>query len=104
MYIVDAAGHTNRINACVNGILKSFLDSRHSFRNLETPQACLDLFLLWHNTRIIQRGKGQGKRLFHIAGIRSDSDDRLTLLGFQQQQQIQATSYLAFAPLRHCSE
>ncbi len=82
MHILDAAGHTNSINECVNGILKSFLDCRHSFRNLDTLQAYLDLFVLWHNTRIIQRGKRQGNTPFQIAGIHTDSDDWLTLLGF----------------------
>ena len=82
MHILDAAGHTNSINECVNGILKSFLESRQSFRNLETLQAYLDLFVLWHNTRIIQRGKRQGKSPFQMAGIQTDSDDWLTLLGF----------------------
>ena len=79
---LDAAGHTNSINECVNGILKSFLLNRQSFRNLETLQAYLDLFVLWHNTRVIQRGKRQGKSPFQIAGIQTDSPDWLTLLGF----------------------
>ena len=82
MSILDAAGHTNSINECVNGILKSFLENRQSFRNLETLQAYLDLFVLWHNTRIFQRGKRQGKSPFQIAGIHTDSEDWLTLLGF----------------------
>lgn len=82
MHMLDAAGHTNSINECVNGILKSFLLNRQSFRNLETLQAYLDLFVLWHNTRIIQRGKRQGKSPFQIAGIQTDSPDWLTLLGF----------------------
>ncbi len=73
---------TNSINECVNGILKSFLNSRQSFRNQETRQAYLDLFVLWHNMRIYQRGKRQGKSPFQIAGIETDSDDWLTLLGF----------------------
>ena len=82
MHMLDAAGHTNSINECVNGILKSFLLNRQSFRNLETLQAYLDLFVLWHNTRVIQRGKRQGKSPFQIAGIQTDSPDWLTLLGF----------------------
>ncbi|MCP4065934.1 MAG: hypothetical protein GY740_22185 [Gammaproteobacteria bacterium] len=82
MHIIDAAAHTNSINECVNGILKSFLNCRQSFRNLDTIQAYLDLFVLWHNTRIFQRGKRQGKSPFQIAGIHTDSDDWLTLLGF----------------------
>jgi hypothetical protein len=82
MHIFDSAGHTNSINECVNGILKSFLDSRHSFRNLDTLQAYLDLFVLWHNMRIFQRGKRKGKSPFQIAGIQTESQDWLTLLGF----------------------
>ena len=82
MAILDAAGHTNSINECVNGILKSFLNNRQSFRNLETLQAYLDLFVLWHNMRVFQRGKRRGKSPFQIAGIQTDSDDWLTLLGF----------------------
>jgi hypothetical protein len=82
MHILDAAGHTNSINECVNGILKPFLNSRQSFRNLETLQAYLDLFVLWHNMRTIQRGKRRGKSPFQLAGIQTDSDDWLTLLGY----------------------
>lgn len=82
MQILDAAGHTNSINECINGILKPFLHCRQSFRNLETLQAYLDLFVLWHNMRTIQRGKRQGQSPFQIAGITTDADDWLTLLGF----------------------
>ena len=82
MHILDAAGHTNSINECINGILKPFLESRQSFRDLATLQAYLDLFVLWYNMRPIQRGKRQGKSPFQIAGIQTDSDDWLALLGF----------------------
>ena len=82
MHILDAAGHTNSITECINGILKPFLESRQSFRNLETLQAYLDLFVLWYNMHPFQRGKRQGKSPFQIAGIQTDSDDWLTLLGF----------------------
>lgn len=82
MHILDAAGHTNSINECINSILKPFLHSRQSFRNLETLQAYLDLFVLWYNMRPIQRGKRQGQSPFQMAGIQTDSDDWLALLGF----------------------
>jgi len=81
-HILDAAGHTNSINECINGILKPFLHSRQSFRNRETLQAYLDLFVLWYNMRPIQRGKRRGQSPFQIAGIQTDSDDWLALLGF----------------------
>lgn len=82
MRILDAAGHTTSINECINGLLKSFLNNRQAFRNLETLQAYLDLFALWHNTRIYQRGKRQGQSPFQIAGIHTDSDDWLALIGY----------------------
>jgi len=82
MAIFDAAGHTNSINECLNGILRSFLQNRQSFRNLETLQAYLDLFVLWHNMRVFQRGKRKGQSPFQIAGIQTHSDDWLTMLGF----------------------
>lgn len=81
-HILDSAGHTNSINECINGILKPFLHNRQAFRSLETLQAYLDLFVLWYNMRTIQRGKRQGKSPFQIAGIQTDSDDWLALLGF----------------------
>lgn len=81
MLILDSAGHTNSINECINGILKPFLHSRQAFRSLETLQAYLDLFVLWYNMRSIQRGKRQGQSPFQIAGIQTDSDDWLALLG-----------------------
>lgn len=82
IHILDAAGHTNSINECINSILKPFLHSRQSFRDPETLQAYLDLFVLWYNLHPIQRGKRQGKSPFQIAGIQTDSDDWLALLGF----------------------
>jgi len=82
MYLLDAAGHTNSINECINSILKPFLHSRQAFRSLQTLQAYLDLFVLWYNMRPIRRGKRQGQSPFQIAGIQTDCDDWLALLGF----------------------
>ena len=82
MHILDAAGHTNSINECINSILKPFLHSRQAFRSLQTLQAYLDLFVLWYNMRPIQRGKRRGQSPFQMAGIQTDSDDWLALLGF----------------------
>ncbi len=81
MHSLDAAGHSNSIIECIHGILKPFLHSRQSFRNLETLQAYLDLFVLWYNMRIIQRGKRHDKSPFQMAGIQTDSPDWLTLRG-----------------------
>ena len=80
--LLDGAGHTTSLVECINGLLKSFLNSRQSFRNLQTLQAYLDLFVLWHNMRAYQRGKRRGQSPYQIAGINPGSDDWLELLGY----------------------
>ena len=73
--LFDAAGRTNSVIESINGLLKSFLHDRQSFQSTDSMQAYLDLFVLWHNTRIFERGKRQGQSPFQIAGIETDSDD-----------------------------
>ena len=80
--IFDAAGHTNSITESINSLLKSFLNVRQSFQSIDSFQAYLDLFTLWHNTRRFERGKRQGQSPFHLAGIHTPSDDWLDLLGY----------------------
>lgn len=82
MQLLDAAGHTSSLVENINGILKSFLNCRQSFRNLETLQAYLNLFTLWHNCRVYERGKRKGASPFQLAGIDPGSDDWLDLLGY----------------------
>jgi len=82
MRILDAAGHTSSLIECINGLLKSFLNNRRAFRNLETAQAYLNLFVLWHNTRVYERGKRAGKSPYQWAGIDPGADDWLELLGY----------------------
>jgi hypothetical protein len=82
MQLLDAAGHTSSLVENINGILKSFLNSRQSFRNLETLQAYLNLFTLWHNMRVYERGKRKGASPFQLANIDPGSDDWLELLGY----------------------
>ena len=67
--LLDGAGHTSSLVECINGLLKSFLNSRQGFRNRETLQAYLDLFVLWHNMRAYQRGKRCSQSPYQIAGI-----------------------------------
>jgi hypothetical protein len=82
MRILDGAGHTSSLVECVNSLLKPFLRNRQSFRNPETMQAYLNLFVLWHNMRVFQRGKRQGQSPYQLAGIDLATDDWLELLGF----------------------
>jgi hypothetical protein len=82
MSLLDAAGHTSSLIECINGLLKSFLLNRQAFRNIDTAQAYLNLFILWHNMRVYQRGKRKGKSPFQWAGIDPGCEDWLALLGF----------------------
>jgi hypothetical protein len=80
--ILDGAGHTSSLVECVNRLLKRFLTSRQSFRNQQTLQAYLDLFVLWHNMHCFARGKRAGYSPYQIAGIDPGATDWLDLLGF----------------------
>jgi hypothetical protein len=80
--LLDSAGHTSSLIECINGLLKSCLKNRQGFRNLQTLQAYLNLFVLWHNMRAYERGKRRGHSPYQIAGINPGSDDWLELLGF----------------------
>lgn len=82
MNILDAAGHTSSLIECINGLLKMFLNNRRSFHNRDTAQVYLNLFVLWHNMRIYERGKREGKSPYQWAGIDPGTDDWLTLLGY----------------------
>jgi len=82
MNILDAAGHTSSLIECINGLLKMFLNNQRSFRNRDTAQAYLNLFVLWHNMRVYERGKREGKSPYQWAGIDPRTDDWLALLGY----------------------
>lgn len=81
--ILDASGRTSSLIESINSLLKSFLKNRKGFKDQETMQAFLNLFVLWHNMRVYDpRCKRGGKSPFQLAGIDMDTDDWLTLLGY----------------------
>ena len=80
--VLNAACRTSSMMEGVNGLLKQFLHNHQAFRNLETLQLYLNLFVLWHNMRVFERGKRQGKSPYQLAGIDPGADDWLTLLGY----------------------
>ena len=82
MHVLDASGHTSSLIESINGLLKAFLNNRRSFRSQLTLQAYLNLFILWHNMRVYERGKRAGQSPFQWAGIDPGTDDWLELLGF----------------------
>ena len=80
--ILDAACRTSSLVECINGMLKQFLHNRRSFASADAMQTYLNLFTLWHNMRVYQRGKRQGQSPYQRAGIQLHTDDWLELLGF----------------------
>jgi hypothetical protein len=82
MHILDAAGHTSSLIECINGLLKSFLNNRRAFHNRDTAQAYLNLFVLWHNMRVYERGKRAGKSPYQWARIDPGTADWLEPLGY----------------------
>jgi hypothetical protein len=82
MNILDSAGHTSSLIECINGLLKMFLNNRRAFHNRDTAQVYLNLFVLWHNMRVYERGKRAGKSPYQWAGIDPGTDDWLELIGY----------------------
>ena len=66
----------------INGLLKQFLHNHKAFRCSETLQLYLNLFVLWHNMRVFERGKRQGSSPYQLAGIDTGTNDWLSLLGY----------------------
>lgn len=82
-HILDASGRTSSLIESTNSLLKSFFRNRKGFKNQETMQAFLNLFVLWHNMRVYDgRCKRAGNSPFQLAGIDLGTDDWLTLLGY----------------------
>jgi hypothetical protein len=80
--LLDAACRASSMIEGVNRLLKQFLRTHQAFRRPETLQLYLNLFVLWHNMRVFERGKRQGKSPYQLAGIDPGTDDWLTLLGY----------------------
>ena len=80
--LLNAACRTSSMIEGVNKLLKQFLHNHQAFRRPETLQLYLNLFVLWHNMRIFERGKRQKKSPYQLAGIAPGADDWLALLGY----------------------
>ena len=80
--LLNAACRTSSMIENINGLLKQFLHNHQAFRSPETLQLYLNLFVLWHNMRIFERGKRRGSSPYQLAGIDTGTNDWLTLLGY----------------------
>lgn len=80
--ILDGAHRASSLVECINGLLKQFLLNRRWCPSEISLQRYLNLFTLWHNMRVYERGKRQGKSPYQWAGIDPGTDDWLDLLGY----------------------
>jgi len=80
--LLNAACRTSSMIENINGLLKQFLHNHKAFRCSETLQLYLNLFVLWHNMRVFERGKRQGSSPYQLAGIDTGTNDWLSLLGY----------------------
>ena len=80
--LLEACGHASSLIETINGLLKACLLARQTLHDQDSAQAYLNLFVLWHNMRVFQRGKRAGKSPFQWAGIQTASSDWLELLGY----------------------
>lgn len=79
---LDASPRASSLIENINGQLKRFLKSRRAFANQETLQNYLNLFVLWYNSHLFERGKRQGKSPFEWAKMNLPEGDWLSWLGF----------------------
>ncbi|MGB0388222.1 MAG: hypothetical protein ACPGWR_25670 [Ardenticatenaceae bacterium] len=79
---LDGCPRASSLIENINGILKSFLLGRRSFRNRETAQFYINLFTLWYNSHLFKRGKRKGKSPFEWANMNLPEGDWLTWLGY----------------------
>ena len=79
---LDASPRASSLIENINGQLKRFINSRRSFRDEESLQKYLKLFVLWYNSHLFKRGKRKGKSPFEWANMSVPSSDWLSWLGF----------------------
>lgn len=79
--LLDGACRASSLIESLNGLLKQFLHARRSLY-ADSLQRYLNLFTLWHNMRVYERGKRQGQSPYQRAGIQTSHEDWLALLGY----------------------
>ena len=66
---LDASPRASSLIENINGQLKRFLNSRRSLGNQKSLQKYLNLFVLWYNSHLFERGKRKGKSPFEWANM-----------------------------------
>ena len=83
---LDASPRASSGTSNINGQLKRFLNSRRSLGNQKSLQKYLNLFVLWYNGHLFERGKRKGKSPFEWANMDLPEGDWLTWLGFPKSR------------------
>lgn len=87
---LDHAVRASSIVELVNGLLRMFLAQRRHLHDRRRAQHWLNLFILWHNMRVYERGKRAGKSPYEIVGVTvsnpdgAPTTDWLDALGYAQ--------------------
>ncbi len=82
--VIDLLGSILRGSSlveCVNSLLRPYAELRKSL-----GQAFLDLFALYRNSHVFQRGKRAGHSPFQLAGIQTPEGDWMDWIGFRHGQ------------------
>jgi hypothetical protein len=75
MALLETVVRTSSASETINSILKPLLWAHRQFVNRESAQHWLNLFILWHNMRVFERGKRAGKSPFQLAGVKVYTPD-----------------------------
>ena len=86
--LLDLVVRTSCASENVNSVLKPLIWAHRHFPSRQSAQSWLNLFILWFNMHVFQRGKRKGHSPFELAGVKvftpdgRETDDWLEALGY----------------------
>ncbi len=86
--LLDIVVRTSCASENVNSVLKPLIWAHRHFPSRQSAQAWLNLFILWFNMHVFQRGKRKGHSPFELAGVKvftpdgRETDDWLDAMGY----------------------
>jgi len=80
--LLENTVRTSSTAETISSVLRPYLNRRRECTDLVSRQLFLNLYVLWFNLHLFERGPRKGKSPYELAGIDLGSQDWLTLLGF----------------------
>jgi len=80
--ILERLVRTSSAAEAVNSVLRPYFNGRREAADQTSRQLFLNLFALWFNMHMFDRGPRKNKSPYQLAGIDLGTDDWLTLLGY----------------------